>query len=251
MSRLWCLPCGTRGFPRVVRQAVALGLAVAGCSGDRKVERPAPPSASAIVSPPSSAAPVPSAVPYSIIETVTLPRRRHTVTVRLNEKVSEETLLAISEELKAQDPRRIRIFYLLPEMQAGAGAWATADFEREPIVEVLGPTMAEEKQMGYRPTTANRKVAGHWIDNSAGAGFRMTIYFEDGKPFLERQYKGRPTLTRQMLVERRSSSGRRFDLEDEISGTGGHYVIARNGHLEIRDNLGLIQVARMIPPEVP
>lgn len=187
------------------------------------------------------AATVPSDVSFSIIDSSTIPGIKRRLDVRLNRKVSEQTLRTIALKLKAQDSRaydRTFITYYLPGMAVGAGAWATTHFNPVLEVRILGLTAGEMAQ----PEPTNRQTVGHWRDERPGVAGHITIFREEGKLFVERKFKDGSSLKKE-IVEKKSPLGRRFNYV-EGSTYGDHYVLRPNGDLQIRDTEGLITIAR-------
>jgi hypothetical protein len=190
---------------------------------------------------------IPSDVSFSIIDSSTLPSIKRSLDVRLNKKVSEQTLRAIALKLKAQDSRaydRTFIAYYLPGMTVGAGAWATTHFDPNLEVLILGLTAEDENKLVAQPEPANREIIGRWLDESPFVGSRITLFREEGKLFIEQMFKDGSSFKKK-LVERKSPLGRRFD-KVEGSRAGDHWVLGSSGNLQVRDNDGLIATAKKI-----
>lgn len=188
---------------------------------------------------------VPPGVSYSVIDSDIIPGVKRSIDVRLNEKPSVDALRAIALELKAQDSNnydRTFITYYLPGMVVGAGGWATTHFTPNLEVKILGLTEKEETALVDKAVTDKRDVVGHWIDDSAFVGSRITILRKDDKFFIEHKFKDGSGGTSE-IVETQSSLGRRFD-KVEGSSFGDHWVIDPAGNLQSRDNDGLITTAR-------
>jgi hypothetical protein len=189
---------------------------------------------------------IPSDVSFEIIGSDSLPGVIRNLNVRLSRKVSEQTLRAIALKLKAQPPAydRTIIYYYLPGMTVGAGAWATTHFTPELEVRILGLTVDDEKKLLTQPEPTNREMIGRWLDESPFVGSRITIFREKGKLFIEQMYKDGSGHKKE-LVERKSPLGRRFN-EIERSRNGDHWILGSDGNLQVRDNDGLIGTAAKI-----
>lgn len=85
-----------------------------------------------------------------------------------------------------------------------------------------------------------RNVIGTWSDDSIAEGCILTIYQQHGKTMLEMRTDSGNVGYRPLIARNR----RRYDVI--ASATGDRYVIAPNGKLEMRDNMGLIGVARRL-----
>ena len=92
---------------------------------------------------------IPDDMSYSIIDSTAIAGIKRSLDVRLNKRVTEDTLRAIALKLKSQDSRdydRTFITYYLPGMTVGAGAWATTHFTPDLEVKILGLSTEEEKE---------------------------------------------------------------------------------------------------------
>lgn len=184
---------------------------------------------------------------YSVIDETTVPGSKRSLDVRLDQKVSEETLREIALELQAsvsQDYDRTFIAYYLPDMTVGAGAWATSHFTPDLEVRILGLTVEEEQKLKAEPAAADREVIGSWLDERPFVGSRFTIFRQEGGLFVEQTFKDGSS--RQIeVVDNDSPLGRRYD-KTEASSAGDHWVLGADGNLQIHDNEGLIATAKRV-----
>jgi hypothetical protein len=168
--------------------------------------------------------------------------------VRLNKKVSEDVLLALAIKLKSQDSRRYDrtfIAYYLPDMEIGAGAWATTHCNPDLTVRVLGLTTKPEKYLKqHQPDDPSRDVIGRWLDETPLVGGRITIFRKNGKVFMESTYHDGSSGKKEM-VEQLSDRGKKF-VNEKGSSFGKFYLIDTQGHLQIWDQAGLISTAKKI-----
>lgn len=186
-------------------------------------------------------------VTYSIIDSDTFLDYKRSLDVRLNKKVSEETLRAIALKLKAQDSRnyeRTFICYYLPDMEVGAGAWATTHFNPNLDVRILGLTAEQEETLKQQPDDPSREVIGSWLDESPFIGSRITIFRQNGKLFIENTYKDGSSGKKE-IVEKLSGKDRTFRRK-EGSSVGEFYLIDNQGNLQMWDEEGIISTARKI-----
>jgi len=184
---------------------------------------------------------------YSIIDSNTFLDYKRSLDVRLNKKVSEDTLRTIALKLKAQDPRsyeRTFICYYLPGMEVGSGAWATTHFNPNLDVKILGLTAEQEKALRQSPSDPSREVIGRWLDESPFIGSRVTIFRQDGKLFMENTYKDGSSGKKE-IVEKLSGKNRTF-RKKEGSSVGEFYLIDNQGNLQLWDQEGIIWTAKKI-----
>jgi peptidoglycan hydrolase-like protein with peptidoglycan-binding domain len=181
---------------------------------------------------------------YSVISREEIPGIKLSLDMRLDRKASEQELAAIARELRdgaGGAYERIFILYYLPGMEPGAGAWATSHYNPGLKVSILGMTIEQEQTLSEEPSTAGDDVIGSWIDDGI-LGRKITIFKGGGILRVHERFKDGGERT-ERLVERETASGLRYDFA-EGSSTGDHYIINQSGALEIRDNEGLISVAR-------
>lgn len=186
-------------------------------------------------------------VTYSIIGSDTFLDYKRSLDVRLNRKVSEDTLSALALKLKAQDPKiyeRTFICYYLPGMEVGAGAWATTHFNPNLEVKILGLTAEQENALRQQTNDPSRDVIGSWLDESPFIGSRVTIFRQNGKLFLENTYKDGSSGKKE-IVEKLSGKERTF-RKKEGSSAGEFYLIDKQGNLQLWDQEGIIWIAKKI-----
>ena len=105
---------------------------------------------------------------YSIIDDSKHPPIKRSLNIRLAEKVSEDTLRDIAKELKQTDSaqyERTFIVYYLPDMEVGAGGWATSHFYPDLDVRILGLTAEQEVALSTDSGDPTREVVGNWLDD--------------------------------------------------------------------------------------
>ena len=218
----------------VIILAVILGvLGVMACQPEK---------ADTIIPPEKADTIIPSDVSYSVIATDDVPGIKRSLDVRLNKKVSKDVLREIAHELKSNDSReyeRTFIGYYLPGMTVDAGYWATTHFNPTLDVRILGSSLTKEPALATEPVPSNRVVIGTWLDESIGS--EIAMYRESGTLSMEQKFNDGSSL-KEEVVEKSSPLGRRFDKK-EGSSFGDHWIIDREGNLQIRDNVGLINTA--------
>lgn len=195
---------------------------------------------------------IPADVSYAVIERHIVPGIKRELQVRINKIVPEHVVRAIALRLKAEETThfdRTLIAILLPNMKPGAGAWATAFFDPDLEIRILGVSVEEAKQLDglrNRPVSPGRQVIGAWIDDGPG-GFksRIVIVQKGGRLFSEETFSDGSGPLVGELLEKPSPRGRKFIHPKRTQVTGDHWLIDASGNLEMRDNDGLISTARI------
>lgn len=193
--------------------------------------------------------PVPPDITYRIITEETIPNVKRSVDVRLNRRVSEDVLRTIAYEIRAKASnqyQRTFIVYYLPEMEIGAGAWASSHFNPDLKISILGASEEELAALLESPDSVpGRQIIGIWLDELLSR--RIVLYRKDDKVFMESTFKDGSVGTYEM-TQRNTSRGPRFDHKNGFA-SGDHYILNRSGQLEIRDSDGLITIARKVSSE--
>jgi hypothetical protein len=181
----------------------------------------------------------------SIINEEAVPGVVRRLDVRLPRKVTEKELQAVALHLKGLargEFQQTFIVYYVPGMEVGAGGWATTHFNPNLQVRILGTSEAEERELvGSPDSDPESDVIGSWLDDRPFVGTRITFYREDGTTYRERRYRDGSS-DRDVLIETRVPRGRKFET-DPPSGRD-YYLLVDSGALELRDDEGLIAIAR-------
>jgi len=192
-------------------------------------------------------------VTYSIVDSYILPGIKRSLVVRLNKKVSEETLRNIAFKLKVQDPRyyvRTFISYNLPGMKLNSGAWATTHFDPNLEVRILGVTLEQEEFFRRDAANSPQSVIGTWLYEMFGVAQRFnmsrtwTIYRQDNSFYIKTAYtdgSGGTTL----IEEKPHSRGRFFQTEKQITD-GEYFLLDGQGDLQWWDKEGWIATAKKL-----
>lgn len=179
---------------------------------------------------------------YSIISEDDFRDDRRTVQVRLDKKVSAETIKIIAQSIKKTEHSKFKrtfIIYYLPDMKVGSGGWATSHFEPDLKVSILGLSAKEENAMTQAAETASagRDVVGVWLDEDAYAGVTITVYRENKKLYVESKYKDGSESTAEM-TENKLSNGTRL-VEKGGNPHGEYLVLGNNGDLQAGGKNGI------------
>lgn len=189
----------------------------------------------------------PGALPEAVLtvtEADTFPYARRSIVVRLSTEIDEAAIIEIGKLLQAEAPRYRSTYvdFYLPRMVEGAGAWASLHLERGQPPELLGLSDTSSLRQAAKATGSGGDLIGKWRDDrpyvkslmvirETDAGFVLTRTFADGD------------MMEQRLVERKASSGRRFEIAPEDGEGYGEYLLLRtDGALAFHDNDGLIFV---------
>ena len=177
---------------------------------------------------------------YTIISDNDFRDVKRSIDVRLDKKVSVEVLRTMARKLKNMERKkydRTFIAYYLPNMEVGAGAWATSHFNPELEVRILGLTAEEEEKMARAAKSTSRDVVGIWMDDRPYVGATITIYRENKKLYLESKYNDGSGSTEEM-TETQSTIGTKL-VEKGGNPHGEYFVLDIKGNLQVGDNDGI------------
>jgi hypothetical protein len=167
--------------------------------------------------------------------------------VRLDRKPSRDELLVISREIRSRGraPRTV-IWFGLVDGNPKSNPWASVDCDPEPQVEIRGLTAQAEAELLRRPLAAGASdIIGRWIEDANG-GALYTLYRRADSLLLETAHSPDGNGTQDELVKIEGGGLQQFQRK-AFSRAGDRYVINGYGDLEIRDDHGLILVARRVP----
>lgn len=178
-------------------------------------------------------------VTYKIVNSDVIPRKKRSLDIILNRKVTHGELQLLALELKDKDSmkyERTFICYYLPGMTPGAGAWATTHFNPDLKIEIYGMTIEQKKKIINEPVDSLGEVMGIWFSDSTASKF--TIYRRNNKLYMEEKYRDGSGGSME-IVEMRYAGKRRFE-EKNGSHIGEYFLISQQGDLQIFDRDGLI-----------
>ncbi len=157
------------------------------------------------------------------------------ITLRLKNKISKEDLIKIAMALKNSRPEydKLWIFYLLPDMEQGSGAWATTHFSPDLEVEIIGATLEDDEKMS-RFDDIEGEVISAWKNEQSLMGAILILHKLNGKFIMTTNFKDGQS----MQEELRKSEDRGLVRYDYDNGHGEYYCIEENGNLGLYEKDG-------------
>ena len=159
--------------------------------------------------------------------------------------ISKDMLEELGRELhgQARGFERTFIGYYLPDMEVGAGAWATTHFDPNLEINIFGLSVEKEEKLRSIQTPQDWDVVGRWLDpTNLYFGYRITIFRKDNSIFMDKTFSDGSS-GQYKLIETKSPVWR-FNPVEEFSGTGDHWILNPNGQLEAHDNNGFITAVK-------
>lgn len=153
------------------------------------------------------------------------------VEVTLLERVDEQTLKDISQEIKDAETKNYQKTFIGYRLATGGDSffWARASYEPELTIKIIGEPVETHNKLMSGKVSAEGKVLGKWLANN-GIETKMIAYTTKGKTYMKTQYSDGVS---EVDVCKVSVVSKGKKLQDE-SGTdrGEYYIINKNGDLE-------------------
>jgi len=167
------------------------------------------------------------------------------VTVRIQERFSASEMESISNHIRSTRKQytTLRIFYLLPKMEVGHGAWATAHFTPNLELKIVGSTSEEKIKLEEVKVTG--LIKNTWKIYDAFGDGKVYLVEENGKLFIKTiyapssMYGDNPTEIKSEVHESNMRGLKRLSYGND----GEYYLIDKNGNLGLYDSDGKIYEA--------
>ena len=164
--------------------------------------------------------------------------------VTIKRRATESELKELAALLRPMfgPSRYVFIFYILPGMTIGNGAWATTHYAPSLSVEIMGLTDDQESKLRALPQPPNAKIVGVWYTSMPTLiNGRLTIYTVGSKASYEWLYLD-GSASRKPLRVKSLGNRTRYDEGNEF---GEHYVVEPDGMLRIGDKAnGLFAIVK-------
>lgn len=164
---------------------------------------------------------------------------KSTINVRLNKVVSKEILKKIAYEIKSDNSKysKLWIYYFLPEMNTGSGAWAISHFKPALELEIIGASKAATDEMKNQKVTG--EILATWIDNDAIAPNTKYLVKENGKLLIKSVYAQTKYVDATELVEELTKTTYQRQIRYNYQNNHGeYYLVEQNGNLSLYDSEG-------------
>lgn len=177
-------------------------------------------------------------------ETVNDRFSKDTLEIEINHKTSKENIAKIANSLRATRKQydRLWIFYYLPKMKHGSGAWATSHFTPRLEVQILGSTEEEDKKLNAA-TVHGKKILGKWRDNRPMAEMTLILFKEAGKPVMKLVFKDGSSMEEKLKASKAHGLIKYQSIEDIH---GEYYILEKNGNLGLYGPNGKFSEAKRV-----
>ncbi|MBO9702517.1 MAG: hypothetical protein J7604_20065 [Sporocytophaga sp.] len=149
---------------------------------------------------------------------------KNQLTIEINKKITIEQIASLADKLFSSKPkqRRFYIFYLLPGMKSGSGAWAISHFDPDLDIQIIGSSVLEDQNANkISDAVIDEEIIGKWREEQYTSS-NYIIYKNNNKIFIKTIFKSGGTSDEE-LKEQKVKKGIRYDYK--ASGYNGEYFI--------------------------
>ena len=168
---------------------------------------------------------------YKILDDTVKEGIKRTVEVELPSRTDEPTLRELSDHIRSLSEvsaPRTYIGYRIAGSHHNQGFWATAHYDPNLVIKILGEHASTHEQIARSPLPTG-EIIGTWLANW-GYEYKITAYIKDGKTYIRRTYaSGAPTDT--PFQQSKTNSGIKLQ-DDDGKENGEYFIINPQGELE-------------------
>jgi hypothetical protein len=177
---------------------------------------------------------IPTDVKYTVISEVKNDSiNKVNVDIQLNKKVTEEVLGLIGEKLKAdlklENYSKIWMFYYLPDMKVGSGAWATTHFTPAIEIKILGATQNQTDTSVKKADEVVGKIIGKWKEDQYTSA--VYVIYENNNQTIIRTLFANGQKSDDQLKSSKENTSTRYDYKSE-GFNGEYFKVNANNELE-------------------
>jgi hypothetical protein len=169
-----------------------------------------------------------------------------TLYIELPKEKNKAELEHIAKELRRdrKEYDKVWIFYHLPGMERGRGAWATTHFSPELEVQIIGNTEEQKKEITTSPEIPDpATIIGQWYEPQV-TRMGFALIEKDGRTFMRMIMPNGVNLDRE-VKEKKEKELRRFD-EVETNAHSEYYILEKDGSLGLYGRDGRFALATKV-----
>lgn len=178
-----------------------------------------------------------------ILDTKTMKTIKKTIYIQIPEQLTKLQLKEIATQIKDENSiyERLFIFYLLPDMKIGSGAWATTHYNPDLKINIMGADKKAEKTMKTADLPEG-EIIGKWHDKTPYVESTMIIFKIDGKFKMKETFID-GSVNEKDLQFTKANGKSKFVYKNDF---GEYLLIENDGRLGVYDKDGLISTADKI-----
>jgi hypothetical protein len=180
---------------------------------------------------------------FKILGSETMGMAKKSVYIQIPEQLTEPQLKEIATQLREENNGydRLFIFYLLPDMTIGSGAWATTHYQPELEINIMG-IGEKEKEKLKKVELPEGEIIGKWYDDRPYVENSMIIYKVNNTYKLKQAFKDGSGSDRD-LKQSMLNGKLKFVYKNDF---GEYLLIEKDGRLGVYDKDGLVNTVDII-----
>lgn len=161
------------------------------------------------------------------------------VSVDLPERISEQQLRQIANEIKNEDSNRYERTFIMYQIRGekSVAAWATTHFDPNVNIKFIGLNADDYQKLLDMDTSVNGEVIGKWVSPNGFTDHIVVMYKKDKKYFKQDFYLDATMKPYELLKD---GNTYRYKDRDETQ----YFVLDQNSDLEYRGESGNIYIAK-------
>ena len=173
----------------------------------------------------------------TILNVETYKTDKKSIYIRIPNRLTKVQLEEIAVYLRTvnQIYDRLFIFYLLPNMEEGSGAWATTHYNKDLEIKIFGADKPAQEKM-TKVIVPSEEIVGKWYDNTPSIEHSLIIYKVDGKYKLKRTFVDGSVDEKDLQFSMYNGKSKYVYKND----SGEYLLIEKDGRLSYYDEYGLI-----------
>lgn len=160
---------------------------------------------------------------------------KKTIYIRLQKRLTKNTLIEIANYLKEKNKAYDNLFilYYLPGMDVNSGAWATTHFTPDLSINIIGATDQEIIELNEIKMPSG-EIIGKWYDASNGVEHISIIFLEEDSYKIKAKYKdGSENISNLIMLQQHGLS--KFQRYENSTD---YLLIEKDGNLGVYDEYG-------------
>lgn len=150
--------------------------------------------------------------------------------IRLDKKIDKKQLEKIAETFREtrNSYDNLWIFYYLPEMKVGSGAWATTHFTPDLEIKILGATAEQTKKIVDKSNEIEGKIIGKWKEEQYTSS--VYVLYQNNGQLIMRTISPNSQTSDEKLFKKKDGSSIRYDYTEGYNGE--YFKVNSNNELE-------------------
>ena len=163
--------------------------------------------------------------------------QKNQLTIEISEKISIKQIASLAQDLYSTKTkqRRFYMFYLLPNMKKGSGAWAISHFNPDLKIKIIGSTKQEEELSNKLGDKTPGKILGKWYEQQYVSS-TFILFKKNNAYFIRHIFKNGQILDEEMTPIK-INNGIKY-IHKNGGYDGEYFILNKLGDLELYNGKG-------------